>query len=167
MEMHLDRTFKYYWLMFKKHDLAAGLTVFLVALPLCLGVALASGAPLYSGVLSGIIGGIIVSAISGSQLAVSGPAAGLTTLVSAAIINLGNFETFLLAVIIAGLFQILIGLLRLGVFASYFPSSVIKGMMAAIGIILISKQIPLALGYHQPDFWTSGFIQIFTSSNFL
>lgn len=153
--------------MFKKHDLAAGLTVFLVALPLCLGVALASGAPLYSGILSGIIGGIIVSSISGSQLAVSGPAAGLTTLVSAAIISLGNFETFLLAVIIAGLFQIVLGILRLGVFASYFPSSVIKGMMAAIGIILISKQIPLALGYNQPDFWTSGFIQIFTSKNFL
>lgn len=167
MELHLNRTFKYYWLMFKRHDFAAGLTVFLVALPLCLGVALASGAPLYSGILSGIIGGIIVSVISGSQLAVSGPAAGLTTIVSAAIISLGNFETFLLAVIIAGLFQILIGVLRLGVFASYFPSSVIKGMMAAIGIILISKQIPLALGYHQPDFWSSGFIQIFTSSNFL
>ena len=167
MELHLDRTFKYYWLMFKKHDFAAGLTVFLVALPLCLGVALASGAPLYSGILSGIIGGIVVSVISGSQLAVSGPAAGLTTLVSASIISLGNFETFLLAVIIAGLFQILIGVLKLGVFASYFPSSVIKGMMAAIGIILISKQIPLALGYHQPDFWTSGFIQIFTSKNFL
>ncbi len=167
MELHLDRTFKYYWLMFKKHDFAAGLTVFLVALPLCLGVALASGAPLYSGILSGIIGGIVVSVISGSQLAVSGPAAGLTTLVSVAIISLGNFETFLLAVIIAGLFQILIGVLKLGVFASYFPSSVIKGMMAAIGIILISKQIPLALGYHQPDFWTSGFIQIFTSKNFL
>ena len=167
MELHLDRTFKYYWLMFKKHDFAAGLTVFLVALPLCLGVALASGAPLYSGILSGIIGRIVVSVISGSQLAVSGPAAGLTTLVSASIISLGNFETFLLAVIIAGLFQILIGVLKLGVFASYFPSSVIKGMMAAIGIILISKQIPLALGYHQPDFWTSGFIQIFTSKNFL
>jgi MFS superfamily sulfate permease-like transporter len=167
MELHIDRTFKYYWIMFKRHDLAAGLTVFLVALPLCLGVALASGAPLYSGILSGIIGGIVVSVISGSQLAVSGPAAGLTTLVSAAIISLGNFETFLLAVMIAGVFQVLLGVLRLGVFASYFPSSVIKGMMAAIGIILISKQIPLALGYNQPDFWTSGFVQIFTSDNFL
>ncbi len=167
MELHIDRTFKYYWIMFKRHDLAAGLTVFLVALPLCLGVALASGAPLYSGILSGIIGGIVVSVISGSQLAVSGPAAGLTTLVSAAIISLGNFETFLLAVMIAGVFQVLLGVLKLGVFASYFPSSVIKGMMAAIGIILISKQIPLALGYNQPDFWTSGFLQIFTSDNFL
>lgn len=167
MDLHLDRTFKYYWIMFKKHDFSSGLTVFLVALPLCLGVALASGAPLYSGILSGIIGGIVVGVISGSDLAVSGPAAGLTTLVSAAIISLGNFETFLLAVLIAGLFQMALGILRLGVFASYFPSSVIKGMMAAIGIILISKQIPLALGYHLPDFWTSGFVQIFTSSNFL
>lgn len=152
--------------MFRRHDLAAGLTVFLVALPLCLGVALASGAPLYSGILSGIIGGIVVSVISGSQLAVSGPAAGLTTLVAASIISLGDFQTFLLAVIIAGIFQILLGILKLGVFASYFPSSVIKGMMAAIGIILISKQIPLALGYNQPDFWTSGLIEIFSSKNF-
>ena len=167
MDLHLDRTFKYYWLMFKRHDLSAGLTVFLVALPLCLGVALASGAPLYSGILSGIIGGIVVGVLSGSDLAVSGPAAGLTTVVAASIISLGDFQTFLLAVIIAGLFQILLGVLKLGVFASYFPSSVIKGMMAAIGIILISKQIPLALGYNQPDFWTSGFVQIFTSENFL
>lgn len=167
MKLHLDRTLKYHWLMFKKHDFFSGLTVFLVALPLCLGVALASGAPLYSGILSGIIGGIVVALISGSQLSVSGPAAGLTTLVSASIISLGNFETFLLSVIIAGVFQVLLGIFRLGVFASYFPSSVIKGMMAAIGIILISKQIPLALGYNQPDFWSSGFIQIFTSENFL
>ena len=92
---------------------------------------------------------------------------GLTTVVAASIISLGDFQTFLLAVIIAGLFQIILGVLKLGVFASYFPSSVIKGMMAAIGIILISKQIPLALGYNQPDFWTSGFVQIFTSKNFL
>jgi len=167
MELQLDRTFKYYWLMFKKHDLSSGLTVFLVALPLCLGVALASGAPLYSGILSGIIGGIVVGLISGSNLAVSGPAAGLTTLVAATIVSLGDFQTFLLAVVIAGVFQIILGVLKLGVFASYFPSSVIKGMMAAIGIILISKQIPLALGYNQPDFWTSGFIQIFTAKNFL
>ena len=119
MDLHLDRTFKYYWLMFKRHDLSAGLTVFLVALPLCLGVALASGAPLYSGILSGIIGGIVVGVLSGSYLAVSGPAAGLTTLVSASIISLGDFQTFLLAVIIAGVFQILLGILKLGVFASH------------------------------------------------
>ena len=135
----------------------AGLSVFLVALPLCLGIALASGAPLYGGLLSGIIGGVVVALISGSQLAVSGPAAGLTTLVAASIISLGDYKIFLLAVIVAGLFQLLLGLLKLGSIANYFPSSVIKGMLAAIGILLISKQIPLALGYDQPDFWTSGF----------
>jgi MFS superfamily sulfate permease-like transporter len=99
--------------MWLKHDLPAGLSVFLVALPLCLGIALASGAPLYSGLLSGIIGGMVVALISGSQLAVSGPAAGLTTLVSASIISLGGFQVFLLAVIVAGLFQILLGVLKL------------------------------------------------------
>jgi MFS superfamily sulfate permease-like transporter len=147
--------------------LPAGLSVFLVALPLCLGIALASGAPLYAGLLSGIIGGLVVALISGSQLAVSGPAAGLTTVVAASIISLGDYRIFLLTVIIAGLFQLLLGLLKLGVIANYFPSSVIKGMLAAIGIILISKQIPLALGYDQPDFWTSGFLKLFSSENFL
>lgn len=149
-----------------KYDLPAGLSVFLVALPLCLGIALASGAPLYSGILSGIIGGIVVSLISGSQLAVSGPAAGLSTIVAAAIISYGDFRIFLLSVIVAGLFQILLGLLKLGSIANYFPSSVIKGMLAAIGFLLISKQIPLALGYDQPDFWRSGFLQIFSFKNF-
>jgi len=146
--------------------LAAGLSVFLVALPLCLGIALASGAPLYAGLLSGIVGGLVVALISGSQLAVSGPAAGLTTLVAASIISLGDYKVFLLAVIIAGFFQLLLGVLKLGAIANYFPSSVIKGMLAAIGIILISKQIPLALGYDQPDFWTSGFIKLFSFDNF-
>lgn len=149
--------------MWLKHDLPAGLSVFLVALPLCLGIALASGAPLYSGLLSGIIGGLVVSLISGSHLSVSGPAAGLTTLVSAAIISFGDYRMFLLTVIVAGLFQLVLGLLRLGTLASYFPSSVIKGMLAAIGIILISKQIPLALGYEKPDFWTSGVVGLFTT----
>ena len=146
--------------------MAAGLSVFLVALPLCLGIALASGAPLYAGLLSGIVGGLVVALISGSQLAVSGPAAGLTTLVAASIISLGDYKVFLLAVIIAGFFQLLLGILKLGAIANYFPSSVIKGMLAAIGIILISKQIPLALGYDQPDFWTSGFIKLFSFDNF-
>jgi MFS superfamily sulfate permease-like transporter len=146
--------------------LPAGLSVFLVALPLCLGIALASGAPLYAGLLSGIIGGMVVAFISGSHLAVSGPAAGLTTLVAASIVSLGGYRVFLLAVIVAGLFQLLLGLLKLGAIANYFPSSVIKGMLAAIGIILISKQIPLALGYDQPDFWTSGFLTLFSSENF-
>jgi MFS superfamily sulfate permease-like transporter len=157
----MKRTIKYYRIIWLKHDLPAGLSVFLVALPLCLGIALASGAPLYSGLLSGIIGGVVVSVISGSPLAVSGPAAGLTTLVAASIISLGDYRVFLLAVMVAGLFQLTLGLLKLGVIANYFPSSVIKGMLAAIGIILISKQIPLALGYDQPDFWTSGFLKLF------
>jgi MFS superfamily sulfate permease-like transporter len=115
----------------------------------------------------GIIGGLVVSLISGSPLAVSGPAAGLTTLVAASIISLGDYKIFLLAVMIAGLFQLLLGILKLGTIANYFPSSVIKGMLAAIGIILISKQIPLAIGYDQPDFWTSGFPQLFSPDNFL
>jgi MFS superfamily sulfate permease-like transporter len=163
----VKRTIKYYRIIWLKHDLPAGLSVFLVALPLCLGIALASGAPLYAGLLSGIIGGLVVSLISGSQLAVSGPAAGLTTVVAAAIISLGDYKIFLLSVMIAGLFQLLLGVLKLGVIANYFPSSVIKGMLAAIGIILISKQIPLAIGYDQPDFWTSGFLQLFSSDNLL
>jgi MFS superfamily sulfate permease-like transporter len=149
-----------------KYDLPAGLSVFLVALPLCLGIALASGAPLYSGILSGVIGGIVVSVISGSQLAVSGPAAGLSTVVAASIISLGGFHVFLLAVIVAGLFQIFLGVLRLGSIANYFPSAVIKGMLAAIGILLISKEIPFALGYDKPDFWHTGFLQLFSYSNF-
>lgn len=154
---------KYYRLMWFRHDLPAGLSVFLVALPLCLGIALASGAPVYAGLLSGIIGGLVVSLISGSHLSVSGPAAGLTTLVAASIISLGGYPVFLLAVIVAGFFQIILSVLKAGIIANYFPSSVIKGMLAAIGILLISKQIPLALGYDQPDFWTSGFLQLFSS----
>lgn len=163
----MKRTLKYYRIIWLKHDLPAGLSVFLVALPLCLGIALASGAPLYAGLLSGIIGGMVVALISGSQLAVSGPAAGLTTLVAASIISLGDYKLFLLAVMVADLFQLVLGLLKMGAIANYFPSSVIKGMLAAIGIILISKQIPLALGYDQPDFWMSGFINLFSSSHFL
>ena len=162
----MRRKMKYYRLVWLKHDLPAGVSVFLVALPLCLGVALASGAPLYSGLLSGIVGGLVVSLVSGSQLAVSGPAAGLTTLVAASIVSLGDYRIFLLAVIIAGLFQLVLGLLKLGVIANYFPSAVIKGMLAAIGIILISKQVPLALGYDQPDFWRSGFLEIFSADVF-
>ena len=137
-----------------------------MALPLCLGIALASGAPVYSGILSGIIGGIIVSFISGSQLGVSGPAAGLTTIVSAAILSSGDYRVFLLSVIIAGLFQLILGILKLGTIANYFPSAVIKGMLAAIGIMLIAKQIPVALGYDQPNFWSSGFLNFFSSNNF-
>jgi MFS superfamily sulfate permease-like transporter len=161
----MKRTIKYYRLIWLKHDLPAGLSVFLVALPLCLGIALASGAPVYAGLISGMVGGLVVSLISGSQLGVSGPAAGLTTLVAASIISLGDFTIFLLAVMVAGFFQLVLGLFKLGAIANYFPSSVIKGMLAAIGIILISKQIPLAMGYDQPDFWTSGFPELFSPKN--
>jgi MFS superfamily sulfate permease-like transporter len=163
----MRRTIKYYRIIWLRHDLPAGLSVFLVALPLCLGIALASGAPLYAGLLSGIIGGLVVTLISGSQLAVSGPAAGLTTLVAASIISLGDYNIFLLTVMVAGLFQLTLGLLRLGAIANYFPSSVIKGMLAAIGIILILKQIPLALGYDKPDFWRASLLHTFSSDNFL
>ncbi len=162
----MRRKIRYYRLVWLKYDLPAGLSVFFVALPLCLGISLASGAPLYSGILSGIIGGILVSFVSGSQLSVSGPAAGLTTVVSAAILLLGDYELFLLAIIIAGVFQIFLGLLKLGSVAYYFPSAVIKGMLAAIGIILISKQVPVALGYNQPDFWTSAFPSLFNPDHF-
>ncbi len=161
----MKRTIRYYRIIWLRHDLPAGLSVFLVALPLCLGIALASGAPLYAGLLSGIIGGLVVALVSGSQLAVSGPAAGLTTLVGASIISLGDYRVFVLAIIIAGLFQLLLGLFKLGAIANYFPSAVIKGMLAAIGIILISKQIPLALGYDRPNFWSDGFINLFSSKN--
>lgn len=130
-----------------KKDLSASIVVFLVALPLCLGVSLASGAPLISGLISGIIGGIIVGLLSKSDTSVSGPAAGLTTVVFSSINRLGSFETFLLAVSLAGLFQILLGILKVGNLADYIPTNVIKGLLAAIGIILIFKQIPHAIGY--------------------
>jgi MFS superfamily sulfate permease-like transporter len=128
-------------------DLPSSLVVFLVALPLCLGIALASGAPLFSGVIAGIVGGIVVGTFSGSQLSVSGPAAGLTTIVLASISKLGSYETFLAAVVLAGVLQLALGYLRAGSIGNYFPSSVIKGMLAAIGLILILKQLPHAFGY--------------------
>lgn len=135
--------------MFKniKADLPASLVVFFVALPLCLGIALASGAPLFSGIIAGIIGGIVVGSISGSSIGVSGPAAGLAVVVLTAIADLGSYELFLAAVVMAGLLQILMGFLKAGVIGYYFPSSVIKGMLSAIGIIIFLKQIPLAFGY--------------------
>ena len=118
-------------------DAKSGLVVFLVALPLCLGIALASGAPLLSGLLAGIIGGILVGLFSGSQLSVSGPAAGLSTIVAAEILSLGSFSAFLLAVILAGLIQMGMGAAKAGFISAFFPSSVIKGLLAAIGVILI------------------------------
>ncbi|MCB0570644.1 MAG: SulP family inorganic anion transporter [Phaeodactylibacter sp.] len=129
-----------------RSDLPAGLVVFLVALPLCLGIALASGAPLFSGIVTGIIGGIVVGFLSGSHLSVSGPAAGLTVIVFTAIGELGSFEAFLLAVVLAGFIQLAMGYIKAGVIGYYFPSSVIKGMLTAIGLILILKQFPHLLG---------------------
>lgn len=129
---------------FLKFDLISGIVVFLVAIPLCLGTALASGAPLFSGILSGIIGGIIVGALSGSGVSVSGPAAGMAAVVLAAITQLGDFNTFLLALAIAGIFQIIVGALRAGFIADYVPSNVVQGLLCAIGILLIIKQLPLA-----------------------
>jgi len=130
-----------------KSDLPASIVVFLVALPLCLGVALASGAPLLSGIISGVVGGIVVGYISRSNVSVSGPAAGLTAVVLSAITKLGTFEAFLLALVIAGVIQYFMGILRGGVIANYIPTNVIKGLLASIGIILILKQIPHAFGY--------------------
>lgn len=130
-----------------KDDIPASIVVFLVAMPLCLGIAMASGAPLFSGLISGIIGGIIVGALSGSALGVSGPAAGLAVIVLNAITDLGGFEIFLVAVILAGIIQIIMGFAKAGIIAYYFPSSVIHGMLAGIGIIIFLKQIPHAVGY--------------------
>lgn len=129
------------------HDLPAGLVVFLVALPLCLGIALASNAPLFSGIIAGMVGGIVIAAISNSQLSVCGPAAGLTTIVIASQQKLGTWEVFLSAVVIAGVIQFILGQVRAGSIGNYFPSSVIKGMLSAIGLILILKQLPHAVGY--------------------
>jgi MFS superfamily sulfate permease-like transporter len=147
-------TFKYL-----KHDLPSGLVVFLVALPLCLGIALASGAPLFSGIITGMVGGMVVAFASGSSLSVSGPAAGLTVIVHNAITGLGSYESFLLAVVLGGVLQIVLGYLKAGIIGYYFPSNVIKGMLAAIGIILILKQIPHAVGYDVDNEGDEGFIQ--------
>jgi MFS superfamily sulfate permease-like transporter len=148
--------------MFKyiKNDLPASIVVFFVALPLCLGIALASGAPLFSGVIAGIIGGIVVGALSGSQIGISGPAAGLAAIVLTAIGALGGFENFLLAVVLAGIFQIILGFLKAGVIGYYFPSSVIKGMLTGIGIIIILKQIPHFFGYNMDPEGDFAFMQI-------
>lgn len=161
MEIFNRRT-QFYLNTFVKHDFRASISVFFVALPLCLGVSLASNTPVYSGLIAGIIGGILIGFISGSQLSVSGPAAGLTAICAAAITELGALEIFFLSVSIAGMLQIMLGIFKLGGFTHFIPSAVIKGMLAAIGIILISKQIPLLLGYDRPDFWTKQLFNIFT-----
>ncbi len=139
---------KQYYFRHLKNDIPAGIVVFLVALPLCLGIALASGAPLFSGLISGLIGGLIVTWFSGSQLAVSGPAAGLTIIVFNAIETLGGFQGVLVACVLAGIMQLCLGYLKAGIIGAFFPSAVIEGMLAAIGLILIIKQIPHATGYH-------------------
>jgi len=150
-----------------KSDIPASLVVFLVALPLCLGVGLASttvpdvsGMPnIFSGLIAGVVGGIVVGALSGSRLGVSGPAAGLITIVTAAILTLGSFEGFLVAVVLSGVLQIIAGFAGAGVLSRYFPSSVIKGMLAAIGITLILKEIPHAFGYDKDFFGDESFVQ--------
>ena len=143
-----------------KNDLPASIVVFFVALPLCLGIALASGAPLFSGLIAGIVGGIIVGALSGSHIGVSGPAAGLAAIVLTAIGALGGFQNFLLAVVIGGLIQLLFGILKAGVIGYYFPSSVIKGMLTGIGIIIILKQIPHFFGYDEDPEGDFAFFQV-------
>lgn len=147
--------------MFKtfKNDLPASIVVFFVALPLCLGIALASGAPLFSGLISGIIGGIIVGGLSGSKIGVSGPAAGLAAIVLTAIGTLGGYQNFLVAVVLGGVIQLLFGVLKAGVIGYYFPSSVIKGMLTGIGIIIILKQIPHFFGYDAEPEGADSFVE--------
>ena len=143
-----------------KSDFPASIVVFFVALPLCLGIALASGAPLFSGLIAGIIGGIVVGALSGSKIGVSGPAAGLAAIVLTAIGTLGGFENFLVAVVLGGIIQLILGFLKAGVIGYYFPSSVIKGMLTGIGIIIILKQIPHFFGYDADPEGDFAFFQV-------
>ena len=142
-----------------KYDLKASLVVFLVALPLCLGIAIASGAPPMAGLIAGIVGGIVIGALSGSHVSVSGPAAGLTVIVLDSISSLGTFELFLGALVIAGIIQLGFGFLKAGVLGYYFPHAVIKGMLTAIGLILMLKQIPHALGYDKDTTGDETFLQ--------
>lgn len=157
-------------------DIPASVVVFLVAMPLCLGVALASGAPLFSGLIAGMVGGLVVGAASGSPLGVSGPAAGLAVIVLDAIIELQSFEIFLLAVLFAGILQVIMGFAKAGIIAYYFPSSVVHGMLAGIGILIFMKQLPHAVGYDadpEGDFAFSQvdgqntFSELFNMFNFL
>ncbi|WP_298550281.1 SulP family inorganic anion transporter [uncultured Algibacter sp.] len=148
--------------MFKtiKNDLPASIVVFFVALPLCLGIALASGAPLFSGLIAGIIGGVVVGSLSGSNIGVSGPAAGLAAIVLTAIGTLGGYQNFLVAVVLGGVIQLVFGFLKAGVIGYYFPSSVIKGMLTGIGIIIILKQIPHFFGYDADPEGDFAFFQV-------
>ncbi len=149
-----------------KADVPASIVVFFVALPLCLGIALASGAPLFSGLIAGIVGGIVVGALSGSQVGVSGPAAGLAAIVLTAIGALGSFENFLLAVVLGGVIQVIFGILKAGIIGYYFPSSVIKGMLTGIGLIIIIKQIPHFFGYDSDPGGDFAFSQVDGGNSF-
>lgn len=149
-----------------KHDLPASIVVFFVALPLCLGIALASGAPLFSGVIAGVIGGIVVGAASASRLGVSGPAAGLAVIVFDAIASLGSWELFLAAVVLAGVFQIILGYIKAGFIAYFFPTSVITGMLTGIGFLIILKQIPYIFGYQSDYLGEQAFWQVNGENSF-
>ncbi len=149
-----------------KSDFSSGLVVFLVALPLCLGIAMASGAPLFSGIIAGIVGGIVVGYFSTSHLSVTGPAAGLTAIVLTAVTDLGAFNIFLTAVFIAGLVQMLLGFLKAGTLSNYIPTNVIEGMLAGIGIIIILKQLPHAVGYDADFEGDEAFMQTDGSNSF-
>lgn len=149
-----------------KSDFASGLVVFLVALPLCLGIAMASGAPLFSGIIAGVIGGIVVGYLSQSHISVSGPAAGLTAIILTAITDFGAFDVFLLSVFIAGIIQLALGFLKAGSISNYFPTNVIEGMLAGIGIIIILKQIPHAFGYDADFEGDQAFAQTDGSNSF-
>lgn len=155
--------------MFQKNvfaDIKAGLVVFLVALPLCLGIAMACKLPLFSGIIAGVVGGILVTVFSGSKFSVSGPAAGLTAIVLASISQLGSYEAFLAAVVFAGVFQLILGILKAGSIGNYIPNAVIKGMLAGIGIILIIKQIPHLFGYDKDPEGDEQFIQLDGENSF-
>jgi len=147
-------------------DIKSGIVVFLVALPLCLGIALACGVPLFSGIIAGVVGGILVTVFSGSKYSVSGPAAGLTAIVVSSVSQLGSYETFLAAVVFAGVFQIILGALKAGAIGNYIPNAVIKGMLAGIGIILIIKQIPHLFGYDKDPEGDEQFIQMDGENSF-
>jgi MFS superfamily sulfate permease-like transporter len=155
--------------MFQKNlfaDIKAGVVVFLVALPLCLGIAMACKVPLFSGIIAGVVGGILVTVFSGSKYSVSGPAAGLTAIVLSSISQLGSYEAFLAAVVFAGVFQLILGILKAGAIGNYIPNAVIKGMLAGIGIILIIKQIPHLFGYDKDPQGDEQFIQMDGENSF-
>ena len=156
MKNSIGSAFKYL-----KYDLPASIVVFFVAVPLCLGIALASGAPLFAGIISGVVGGIVVGITSGSPLGVSGPAAGLAVIVLTSIASLGgSWESFLMAVVLAGVFQLIFGFAKAGFIAYFFPSSVIKGMLTGIGLLIILKQIPHAIGWDKDAEGDDSFFQI-------